>query len=65
MLEEAKMNVNAMDIHKHTALWYAVCSENNKALQLLLQHGACNVLDNYNSTILMTSAKGVLTLSRL
>lgn len=54
------MDVNAVDIHKHSPLWYAVCSENTKAVQLLLQHGARNVMDNYECTVLMTAAKGTL-----
>ena len=58
MLEDAHMDVNAVDIHKHSPLWYAVCSENTKAVQLLLQHGARNVMDNYECTVLMTAAKG-------
>ena len=60
MLEEAHMDVNAVDIHKHSALWYAVCSENTRAVQLLLQHGASNVMDNYDCTVLMTAGKGEL-----
>lgn len=59
MLEDARMEVNAVDIHKHSPLWYAVCSENTKAVQLLLQHGAKNMMDNYECTVLMTAAKGI------
>lgn len=60
LLEEAGMDANAVDIHKHSPLWYAVCSENTKAVQLLLQYGAKNIMDNYDCTVLMTAAKGKL-----
>lgn len=60
MLDEAHMEVNAVDIHKHSALWYAVCSENTPAVQLLLQNGAHNIMDGYECTVLMTAGKGMV-----
>ncbi|KAM7344076.1 transient receptor potential cation channel protein painless-like [Cochliomyia hominivorax] len=46
LLESDKIDINAMDLSKSTALHYAVKYRNNKAVRELLRKGACISVEN-------------------